>query len=131
MRVIFESPPVTGTFTDPRTGQTLAGVASLRVLQYEPDEEVPTRPTQEPGVADRLSELRAQAGLFGGTGVQAVGARRLDGPAPSPRIEKDNNPGGGPSDRAATIHFPTSGCWEVTYMYAGTQLQFVVLVQRN
>ena len=62
MRVIFESPPVAGTFTDPRTGQTLTGVASLRVLQYEPDEEVPARPTQKPGVAHRLSELRAQAG---------------------------------------------------------------------
>ena len=62
MRVIFESPPVAGAFTDPRTGQTLKGVAYLRVIQYDPEEELPPRPTLEPAVAHRLSELRAQAG---------------------------------------------------------------------
>jgi hypothetical protein len=65
---------------------------------------------------------------LGGTGDPAVSARRIDGPAPSPRIERDSY-GGGPRDRAATIYFPTPGCWEVAYTYAGTRLEFVLLVR--
>lgn len=66
---------------------------------------------------------------FGGTGPPVVTARRIDGAAPSPRIDKDPNPGGGPRDRAATIDFPTPGCWEIRYTIDGTVLQFVVLVR--
>lgn len=65
---------------------------------------------------------------FGGIGDPVVSGHRRDAAAPSPRIEKDNNPGGGPRDRAATIYFPTDGCWEVTYELDGTRLRFVILV---
>ena len=75
------------------------------------------------GPSESFTEYR-----FGGTGALVVTARRIDGPAPSPRIEKDPNPGGGPRDRAATVHFPTPGCWEVKYTLDGTVLQFVVQV---
>lgn len=64
-----------------------------------------------------------------GAGRVEVSARRVDANAPAPRIEKDENPGGGPRDRAATIHFPTPGCWEVTYVLGGSSLRFVLLVE--
>ena len=64
-----------------------------------------------------------------GAGRVGLSARRLDATAPSPRIEKDDNPGGGPRDRAATIHFPAPGCWEVTYVLGGGSLRFVLLVE--
>jgi hypothetical protein len=64
-----------------------------------------------------------------GAGRVEVSARRVDAIAPAPRIEKDENPGGGPRDRAATIHFSTPGCWEVTYVLDGNSLRFVLLVQ--
>lgn len=57
-----------------------------------------------------------------------VSAHRLDGPGTA-TIDKDENPGGGPRDRAATIHFSTSGCWEIFYTLADIDLRFVLSVE--
>lgn len=62
-------------------------------------------------------------------GQVIVTARRIDGVGATATVEKDENPGGGPRDRAATIHFSTAGCWEVTYKLEGSQLSFVVGVE--
>ena len=64
MRVIYETPPVQASFTDPRTRSTVTGCASFRVYMFEPDEELPALPTVEATRSQirRLSELRAHAG---------------------------------------------------------------------
>jgi hypothetical protein len=64
-----------------------------------------------------------------GPGHVAVSARPLDGSTAKAEIEKDDNPGGGPRDRSATIHFPAPGCWEITYTLAGRDLRFVLRVE--
>lgn len=64
-----------------------------------------------------------------GSGTVAVLARPLNGGAAEAKIEKDANTGGGPRDRAATIHFSAPGCWEITYTLAGRELRFILRVE--
>jgi hypothetical protein len=69
------------------------------------------------------------------TAIQAVSGRievtaeRSDGPAGPARFERDEDSRGGPRDRSVTIHFPSPGCWDVTYTLARSELRFTVLVQ--
>lgn len=59
-----------------------------------------------------------------------VSARRLDlSITHTVTTERDENPGGGPRDRAITIHFPTRGCWEITYSLGRIELRFVLAVE--
>lgn len=59
-----------------------------------------------------------------------VFGRRLDcSGAEAVSTDRDENPGGGPRDRAVTIQFPTQGCWEITYGLAGSELRFVLEVE--
>ncbi len=64
MKVIFETPPVPATFTDPCTGTTSTAFASFRVYMFGPNEQLPALPTVEITLKHvrRLSDLRAQAG---------------------------------------------------------------------
>jgi len=42
----------------------------------------------------------------------AVTARRSDGVPATVSVERDENPGGGPRDRAVTMVFSAPGCWD-------------------
>lgn len=58
----------------------------------------------------------------------AVTARRIDGMPATVSVERDENPGGGPRDRAVTLVFSASGCWEITFAQGGGELRFVLAV---
>jgi hypothetical protein len=59
-------------------------------------------------------------------GAIDVRGRRLDRPqAGQVTTQRDENPGGGPRDRALVITFPTSGCWEITFLLNGHSLRSV------
>ncbi len=64
MKIIFETPPVQATFTDPRTGTGSTVLASFRVYMFEPNEQLPALPTVEitRKHVRRVSDVRAQAG---------------------------------------------------------------------
>ena len=79
---------------------------------------------------------RARGGSVSITAYQTVAGRitvvgrRIDQTGTDTiTTERDENPGGGPRDRAITIYFPTQGCWEVIYGLAGTELRFVIEVR--
>jgi hypothetical protein len=58
----------------------------------------------------------------------AVTARRSDGVPATVSVERDENPGGGPRDRAVTMVFSTPGCWEINFEQGGSDLRFVLAV---
>ena len=64
MKIIFETPPVQATFTDPRTWTASTVFASFRVYMFQPSEQLPALPTVE--ITRKhvrcLSDLRTQAG---------------------------------------------------------------------
>ena len=64
MKIIFETPPVPATFTNPHNGTTTTTFASFRVYMFEANEQLPALPTVEITRKHlrRLSDLRAQAG---------------------------------------------------------------------
>ena len=56
MKIIFETPPVPATFTNPRTGTMSTAFASFRVYMFEPNEQLPALPTVEiTGVEEYMS----------------------------------------------------------------------------
>lgn len=57
-----------------------------------------------------------------------VSARRSDGVPATVSVERDENPGGGPRDRAVTMVFSTPGCWEIGFAQGGGDLRFVLAV---
>ena len=59
----------------------------------------------------------------------AVTGRRTDGTAANFSVERDENPGGGPRDRAVTMVFSTPGCWDITFAQGGKDLRFVLAVE--
>jgi hypothetical protein len=59
----------------------------------------------------------------------AVTARRTDGALATVRVERDENPGGGPRDRAVTLAFSAPGCWDITFAQGGKDLRFVLAVE--
>lgn len=63
-------------------------------------------------------------------GVPAISTRRLDGAAAPASVERTID-ATGPRDRAATIHFPSEGCWEIVYTLDETDLRFVLSVGSN
>src|SRR5713101_1122723 len=64
LKIIFETPPVQATFTDPRTRTESTVFASFRVYMFEPNEQLPALPTLEitRKHVRRLCDLRTQAG---------------------------------------------------------------------
>jgi hypothetical protein len=59
----------------------------------------------------------------------AVTARRTHGTPPATfSVERDENPGGGPRDRAVTMVFSAPGCWDITFTQGGKDLRFVLAV---
>jgi hypothetical protein len=64
LKIIFETPPVQATFTNPHTGTTHTAFASFRAYMFGPNEQLPALPTVEitRKLVRRLSDLRAQAG---------------------------------------------------------------------
>ena len=70
VRVIFESPPVPATFTDPRDGSTVSGNGGFQLILHEPGED-PAPPTIRTALrvqgfstpTHTLSELRSRAGV--------------------------------------------------------------------
>jgi hypothetical protein len=58
----------------------------------------------------------------------AVTARRTDGTPATVSVERDENPGGGPRDRAVTMVFSAPGCWDITFAQGGKDLRFVLAV---
>lgn len=64
MRLIYETPPVPGSFTDPLSARTMSGYASFRIYLVLPGEALPDLPTAAAARSQfrSLSELRAHAG---------------------------------------------------------------------
>ena len=60
MKIIFETPPVPITLTNPHTRTTSPTFASFRVYMFAPNEQLPWGITRKH--VQRLSDLRAQAG---------------------------------------------------------------------
>jgi hypothetical protein len=60
LKIIFETPPVPTTFTNPHTRTTSPTFASFRVYMFAPNEQLPVGITRKH--VQRLSDLRAQAG---------------------------------------------------------------------
>jgi hypothetical protein len=58
----------------------------------------------------------------------AVTARRTDRTPATVTVERDENPGGGPRDRAVTMVFSAPGCWDITFAQGGKDLRFVLAV---
>jgi hypothetical protein len=58
----------------------------------------------------------------------SVEARRTDGASGSVDVERDENPGGGPRDRAVNLMFSVPGCWDITFTQGGKDLRFVIAV---
>ena len=59
----------------------------------------------------------------------AVTARRTDGTPATVSVDRDENPGGGPRDRAVTMLFSAPGCWDITFAQGGKDLRFVLAVE--
>jgi hypothetical protein len=58
-----------------------------------------------------------------------VTGRRTDGTPGTVEVERDENPGGGPRDRAVTLAFSAPGCWDITFAQGGEDLRFVLAVE--
>jgi len=58
----------------------------------------------------------------------AVTARRTDATPAAFSVERDENPGGGPRDRAVTMVFSARDCWDITFSQSGKDISFVLAV---
>jgi hypothetical protein len=78
--------------------------------------------------AEELSEKFPWVRLI--PGYLSIDGKRLDGPAPSARGRASRGYGR-IGFQASGIHFPTTGCWEITGKVAGRELRFVVEARRQ